>query len=59
MEQAPKVISGLMKDKEMLIGAGAYDESYFSELSSIQTSISNSLVSEKIQSAKSKEDLVK
>lgn len=39
IEQAPQVIDGLMKDKNMLIQAGAYDTSYFDKLDSINQEI--------------------
>ncbi len=35
-EQAPKVIDDLMKDKDMLIQAGAYDTAYFDKLEQIK-----------------------
>lgn len=38
-EQVPKVVDGLMKDKEMLVNAGAYDESYFDKLGQIKKEI--------------------
>jgi len=40
VEQAPKVIDGLMADKDMLVQAGAYDESYFSSLEQMRNEIS-------------------
>ena len=35
-EQVPKVIDGLMKDKDALVKAGAYDSSYFDKLEQIK-----------------------
>ena len=35
MEQAPKVIEGLMQDKDMLMQTGAYDSTYFDKLEQI------------------------
>ena len=39
IEQAPKVIDSLMKDKEMLLEAGAYSPSYFNILQQINDEI--------------------
>ena len=39
MEQVPKVVDGLMKDKDMLVNAGAYDTSYFDKLEQIKSGI--------------------
>lgn len=39
MEQAPIVIEGLMKDKDTLIQAGAYDQEYFDKLEKISSDI--------------------
>lgn len=39
MEQVPKVIDGLMNDKDMLVNAGAYDTSYFNKLEQIKSEI--------------------
>lgn len=38
-EQAPKIIDDLMKDKDMLIQAGAYDTDYFDKLEQIKQGI--------------------
>lgn len=38
-EQVSKVIDGLMKDKDMLVSAGAYDSSYFDKLEQIKSEI--------------------
>lgn len=40
-EQAPKVIDDLMKDKDMLIKAGAYDLDYFGKLEQIKRELQN------------------
>lgn len=42
-EQAPKVINGLIEDKDMLIRTGAFNQSYFSTLEQIKQEIENSL----------------
>ncbi len=39
MEQVPKVVDELMKDKDMLVNAGAYDTSYFDKLEQLKSEI--------------------
>ena len=39
IEQAPKVIDGLLEDKDMLIQAGAYNADYFNQLEHMKNSI--------------------
>jgi len=41
VEQAPIVIDGLMKDKDMLLQAGAYDSTYFDRLEQIKGNIAS------------------
>ena len=39
IEQVPKVIDSYLKDKDLLVNAGAYDTSYFDELEQIKSGI--------------------
>ena len=39
IEQVPKVVDGLMKDKDMLVNSGTYDTSYFDKLEQIKSEI--------------------
>ena len=47
LEQSPKVIDGLMHDRDMLLQAGAYTEEYFEQLKQIKDNLNRVNDSEK------------
>lgn len=51
-EQVPKVVDGLMKDKETLVNTGTYDESYFNKLGQIKKEIQQTMETQDNEKAK-------
>ena len=52
IEQVPKVIDELMKDKDMLVNSGAYDTSYFDKLEQIKSGIQQTSETKNAEEAK-------